>query len=303
MAMARSGNKRSFLPALARKPSSPGLEGFPRSLGSKNKKFRVAVVGAGHMGRALAEGLLKSGIKPKDLIVADRSLTKTEFFWKRGVGIALNAWYPTHRSRVVFLAVKPDSAEETLTEMKPYLAGKTLVSLVAGLPLKKIRTLVGRAVAVVRIMPNLPVACGAGVVGVFFSPSLSHKERKNIRGIVEGLGILVEAKRESDLETLTVLSGSGPGVVSYLINSLASFGRKAGLSQADAEKLAQETFRGTVLYAREFGISPSSLERAVATKGGVTEAIIKEFRKNGVGEKLARGLKKGIARVRAMRRA
>lgn len=328
MATARSGNKQSFLPALARKRSSQRRRRFPRSLGSKRNAFsrrslgnvraelvcfprslgskkegKIAVVGAGHMGSALAAGLLQGGVSPKRLIVADRSLPKTEPFFKRGATTALNAWYPTDWGHIIFLAVKPDSAADTLAHMKPYLKGKVLVSMVAGLSLKKLQTLAGDGAHVARIMPNLPVRYGAGVVGVCFDTSMPQRERRKLLRIMEGLGLIFEVKREADLELLTVLSGSGPGTVSYLIDAMASFGEKNGFSKKDAERLARETFHGTVAYLKESGVSARSMQKSVATKGGVTEVILREFSKAGVERGLARGLRKGSEKIRAMRRA
>lgn len=271
--------------------------------GNNIRRPRLAVVGAGHMGKALAEGLLVSGVRPKDLIVADRSLAKTTTFFKRGAETALNAWYPADWGDIIFLAVPPDAAEEALALMKPYLKGKILVSLVAGLPLKKLQTLAGRGVKVARIMPNLPVAYGSGVIGIFFGASTPFMARKKVTDILHGLGTTIIVQREADLETVTILSGSGPGVVVYLIDALQQFGIRKGLSRSDAAKLVQETFKGTVVYLTNTGMSASSVQTSVATKGGVTEAILKEFDTAKVKAGLLRGMKKGMARIRKMRRA
>lgn len=271
--------------------------------GNSIRRPRLAVIGAGHMGKALAEGLLLNGVRPKDLIVADRSLAKTNaFFKKHGTETALNAWYPADWGDIIFLAVPPASAEEALALMKPYLKGKILVSLVAGLPLKKLQTLAGRDVHVARIMPNLPVAYGSGVIGVFFGASTPFMARKRLMEILDGLGTTIIVQREADLETVTILSGSGPGVVAYLIDALQQFGIRKGLSRSDAAKLVQETFKGTVVYLTNIGMSASSVQTSVATKGGVTEAILKEFDTAKVKAGLLRGMKKGMARIRTMRR-
>ena len=73
------------------------------------------------MGSALAEGILLSGVPPTRLMVSDRSLAKTKSFWKRKVGTALNAWFPTRWGDIVFLAVRPDAVPETVAGVEAEL--------------------------------------------------------------------------------------------------------------------------------------------------------------------------------------
>lgn len=209
------------------------------------------------MGVALAEGLARSGVARSAIMLIDK-------------GDSLS---PVVKARFVFLAVKPGAVSEALAGIRHLLKGKVLISVAAGVPIAVLRKHLDTGTAVARIMPNIPVSVGEGVVG-FFGAGIGASERAALMKALSGLGIVVETKKEKDLDVLTLVSGCGPGIVSYFVEMVSMYAKKLGLSEKEARAVSLQTFKGTLAYLAHAGVTPSELAASVATKGGVTEAIL-----------------------------
>ena len=238
------------------------------------------IIGAGHMGAALADGLVRSGIRRSAVTLIDK-------------GDSLS---PVVKARFVFLAVKPSVVPEALLGIRHLLSGKVLVSVAAGVPIAALRKNLDAGTAVARIMPNIPVAVGEGVIG-FFGAGISAGHRALLMKALSGLGLVIEAKKEKDLDVLTLVSGCGPGVVSYLIGAVAAYAKKLGLSEKESKAVSLQTFKGTLAYLLHARVAPSELAASVATKGGVTEAILSTLDANGFRKDFERAMGAGAGKL------
>ena len=244
----------------------------------------IAIIGAGHMGTALMDGLVKSGIKKNSIRLGKRGASNMR---------AVNG------ARIIFVAVKPSVVDELLSEFKDELKGKVVVSLAAGVTsgyLKKH----AKGAHVARIMPNLPVAEGEGVIG-FMRGNLSDAEVKVISKLLSGLGVVIKVRTDLELDAITLIAGCGPGVVASFVEALSKNAARYGLTGFRAEQIAFQTFKGTLAYMESRLIPAARLKKAVATKGGVTEAILKDLEK-GFEKNLARALDVGGKRIKKIRR-
>lgn len=236
---------------------------------SANRK--IAIIGAGHIGMALRDGLVKSGINASSIALIDKD---------DSVAVIASA-------RIVFLAVRPSVVPEALAGVRHLLTGKTVVSLAAGVSIRSLKALGAGTVA--RIMPNMPIAVGQGVIG-FFPGNIGAGGKKDVQNILNRLGLVVEAKKESELDTLTLVAGCGPGIVAYFVEMMAK--------SAKSERIAFQTFKGTLEYMQAHLIPAAQMQESVATKGGVTEAILTTFKKNGLDKKFQEGIEAGKRKIK-----
>ena len=125
---------------------------------------KIVIIGAGHMGTALAKGLARSGIAASSIALIDK-----------GDSIA-----PIAHARIVFLAVKPAIIPEALVGTRHLLKGKLVVSVAAGVTVAQLRKNLDASTRVARMMPNIPVAVNEGVVGVFIA-NASAREGSSLR--------------------------------------------------------------------------------------------------------------------------
>ena len=173
---------------------------------------------------------------------------------------------------LIFLAVRPQDVATVAAEVKPLLtAKKTIVSIVAGKTLAKLRAAFGTKVRLIRVMPNLALRAKAGMCAICPGPKAPAKDVKAVEAILGGAGATVVLK-EKDFDAVTALSGSGPAYFAYMEEAMAEGGVALGLKPAVARLLAEQTMYGTAKFLRESGMELKPFIDGVCTKGGTTAA-------------------------------
>ena len=123
----------------------------------------------------------------------------------------------------------------------------------------------------IRIMPNTPVAVGAGVILYTPDEALRPEAKAFFLDSLAAAGSLEELP-ESQMDAGCALSGCGPAFVYLFQQALAAGGVEAGLSPEVALRLAAGTLLGAAKLQLETGTSPQTLCRAVCSPGGSTLA-------------------------------
>jgi pyrroline-5-carboxylate reductase len=173
---------------------------------------------------------------------------------------------------LVIVAVKPQIVDAVLPDYAPRLAeGGFLASIAAGVSIARLRALIGGA-PVVRVMPNLPAAIGAGVSGLCADPSTSAEQRNAIEALMEAVGMTLWVNGEDKLDRLTAIAGSGPGYVFEIARTYVAAAEALGFSPTEARQLVLGTMAGTVAMAQSSGLSLDALRSSVTSKAGTTAA-------------------------------
>lgn len=264
-----------------------------------NKK--IAVIGGGHIGLALVEGFLNSGrLSTNQLIVANPSLSKIAHLKKMGVGITTDNKRAVKEAYWVFIAVKPMTVRTVLTEINNAVKDKVLISLAAAVTIEMMQKQIHQSdPTLVRIMPNTPISCNRGVIGLFTN-RISGIDKAQLKIILEMLGLVVEVEKESDLDTLTLISACGPAVVSFFMEMVVHYTTKLGFNENMAHKLVEQTFVGTLAYLEKSAISPEQLITIVATKSGVTETILKGMREKHLSTRFVESMNLGSLKLKRL---
>ncbi|MDD5749066.1 MAG: pyrroline-5-carboxylate reductase [Actinomycetota bacterium] len=258
---------------------------------------RVALIGAGNMGECMLAGWLEAGVKGNQILVSDRDATRMkEIRGRYGVSVADSNSQAASSSGLIFLAVKPQDSIEVLNDICQYLgSGKTLVSIVAGLPIDRIRSIVGEESLIVRVMPNIAAKVGAAVCAYAVSGENKDLLPYALK-LIAVMGETVEIE-ESWMNLVTAVSGSGPAYFFYLVEALEDAGAKQGLPVNVARHLARETFWGTAKFLKETGVEATEGRRAVSSPGGTTVAALEVFDRKGFKEIIMKAVE--AARERA----
>jgi pyrroline-5-carboxylate reductase len=186
----------------------------------------------------------------------------------------------------VVLAFKPQKLDEIASQLRSWLTAKTVVvSLLAGVEAASLRERFPGVAAIVRAMPNLPVAIRRGVVGLY-SADADEKLRKQLGELFVTLGFATWLVDEAKLAALGSVAGAGPAYVARFIDALTKAGEKRGLSNEMASIIARETVLGTAWLAAVTGEDMGSIARRVASPKGTTEAGLKVLDHNKVLEQL-----------------
>ncbi len=247
-----------------------------------NKK--IAVLGAGKMGGAIIGGLRRADVAPADQIwAADIRLSALESLqtaW--GVHITQDKLKAISAVQIVILAVKPQQLPELLEEIWNVIDRSYLViSIAAGTPLGLLQEKLGEDRRLIRVMPNLPAKVGAGVSALCRGGSATVDDLDVAGAIFKAVGEVVVVE-EAQMDAVTALSGSGPGYMMLVIESLADAGVKLGLARPTALKLASHTVLGSAKLLIESGLHPAQIKDQVCSPGGTTIAGISVLEQFGL---------------------
>lgn len=224
-------------------------------------------VGCGNMGGAILEGWRAGGLDLSSVTVIRPSGTPVED--ARTVTTIAEAGPPP---KLAVLAFKPQKLDEIASGLRRYLSARTiLVSLLAGVEAASLRQRFPGVGAIVRAVPNLPVAVRRGVTGLY-SEDAQADVRQQVGDLFVALGFAMWTADEQKLAALGSVAGAGPAYVARFTAALAKAGVKRGLTEEIASTLALETVLGTAWMAATKGESMDSVARRVASPKGTTQA-------------------------------
>lgn len=225
------------------------------------------LVGCGNMTGAMVEGWRAAAIDFSGVVAIRPSGTPVEGI--RTVRSAAEAGAP---AQLVILGFKPQQLAEVVPQLAPYLTARTVVlSLLAGADVATLRGRFPGAAAIVRAMPNLPVAVRRGVVALY-SEDVSQPAKDEVSVLIGQLGVGIWTHDEARFGAVGAVAGSGPAYVARFIDALAQAGVGRGLAPETAQMIALETVFGTAWLSASSKEAPKELARRVASPKGTTEA-------------------------------
>ncbi len=240
-------------------------------------------IGTGNMGGAVAKAAAKA-VGGGNLFLANRTPAKAEALAAELGGRACDNGTAA-RQDYIFLGVKPQMMAGMLEGIRPVLRERiekgetfTLVTMAASLTIEKIREMAGVDAPIVRIMPNLPVSIGKGVI--LYTASGAEK---TLPGLLEALapaGMLLPVE-ERLIDAGSAVAGCGPAFACLFIEALADGGVACGLPRAQAQALALQMLAGTAELLLQTGQHPAALKDAVCSPGGTTIAGVHALEKGG----------------------
>jgi len=228
---------------------------------------RILMVGCGNMGRAMLDRWLAAGLDPAGVTVVSPSARAMP------AGVTVVRAIPDAGEggyAVVVLALKPQQLDTVRGGPLADHAPAVLVSILAGVE-EAVLDRLSRAGAVVRAMPNLPVAIGKGVTALH-SRSADADVRATAEALAAPLGLVEWIADEAHFDAVTALAGCGPGFVFRFADTLAQAGATLGLPADQAMRLALATLEGAAAMAATGPEPPSVLADRVASPGGSTRA-------------------------------
>lgn len=244
----------------------------------------LSFIGGGNIARSLVGGLIARGMRPEQIVVADPAATQLDALKAQyGVRVARDNADAARSADVLVFAVKPQELRSVVGDLTSILSSRRplLISVAAGIRASDIQRWSGD-VPVVRCMPNRPALQGCGITGLYATADVPDQGRKLAEEILSAVGATVWLERESHMDTVTAVSGSGPAYFFLLIEMLEQAGLSSGLSPEISRKLALETAYGSGLMAREASESAATLRQQVTSKGGTTEAALNHLEAHDV---------------------
>lgn len=245
--------------------------------------MKIGFIGGGMMGEALMKGIIAQGkVSPSDIYVSEKSAQRAEYLKNElKVRAEIGSAGFIGDMDMVFLAIKPQVAASAMAEAVQGMKKDTLViSIVAGLTIASLESCFTRQ-PVVRVMPNTPLASGAGMSCYARGSRATVEDGARVGELLASCGRAAEVD-ETALDAVTGLSGSGPAYAFMVIGALADGGVAAGLPRAMAIELAAQTLFGSAKMVLETGKHPEVLRDAVTSPAGTTIAGVRALEAAGV---------------------
>lgn len=251
----------------------------------------LLLVGAGKMGGALLEGLMARGLDPRRVRVQDPSPPAeiAALLASRGVVAEPTIESVPEPPGIIVAAVKPQVMDAVFPAVARLAGPKTLtVSIAAGRTLKSFEAHLPVNAPVVRAMPNTPAAIGRGITVCAPNAHVTPGQRALCESLMAAVGEVAWVERESAMDAVTAVSGSGPAYVFLLAEALEKAAMAAGLDPALARSLARATVSGAGELMMRSGEDASVLRRNVTSPGGTTAAALAVLMAEGGLEDLLR---------------
>ena len=242
-----------------------------------NNIRKLAFIGGGNMAAALISGLTKRGVPPDRFMVADPSQEQLNRLARDyAVPTAPDNATAVQDAEVVVLAVKPQQMRSVALGLAPHLAaGRPLVvSVAAGIPHASLARWFGGSIPVIRTMPNRPALNGFGATGLYAPASVGAAYRALAENLMAAVSATVWVEHESQMDTVTAVSGSGPAYFFLFMEALEAAAHERGLPTEVAHRLTLETAFGAAQMARQSADSLATLREQVTSKGGTTAAAL-----------------------------
>jgi pyrroline-5-carboxylate reductase len=265
-------------------------------------ELKIAIIGSGNLGTAIARGLVKARLAaPSSIVMTRRQPGKLEQFKFDGYQVEADNTAAVKISTTIILAVQPKQLEAVLKEIAPSLTDKhVLVSTVTGISTDEILTHVGKKVAVIRAMPNTAIAIGASMTCIC-AKDATDKQLADTRKLFDGLGVTMIIE-ERLMKAATVLAASGIAFFMRYIRAATQGGIQLGFDSEEAQLIAGQTARGAASLLLENQSHPEMEIDKVTTPEGCTIAGLNEMEHQGLSSALIKGIVVSFEKINTIKK-
>ena len=258
---------------------------------------KISIIGAGAMGGATVEGLIKGQqFKNEDITVSDPSQAVVEKFSKLGVSVTTDNKLAADTADIVCVVVKPWLVEQVLTDIKPELDPRRqiLIVIAAGVSSASIKGWLGEQCPPLFLaIPNIAIAQMASMTFIVPCGAVPQNQIDKVKAIFDEMGTTLITD-EQHLAAGTTLASCGIAYAMRYIRAAAEGGVELGFKADDAKRIVMQTMKGAVELLEASGLHPEAAIDLVTTPGGVTIKGLNEMEHAGFTSAVIRGLKAGL---------
>ena len=257
--------------------------------------MKIAIIGAGAMGGAMADGFIKSGaVKPADISVANPTAQKLEHFALQGASVTTDNKTAAEGADIVIIAVKPWLVEQVVNELKPVLnyTRQTIITVAAGISGSQFTACLKKDDAVPQtfiVIPNTAIAVLASMT--FIVPvNATADTTTTVKALFDNVGQTMVTD-ERHLSAGMTLASCGIAYAMRYVRAAAEGGVELGFKADMAKDIVLQTMKGAVELLQANGNHPEAEIDKVCTPGGLTIRGLNEMEHAGFTSAVIRGLK------------
>lgn len=258
--------------------------------------MKITMIGAGAMGGATVEGLVKTGLyRNDDICVSDPSQAVLDKFVKLGVSVTTDNSVAAAEADVVCVCVKPWLVERVLAGIKDTLepSRQLLIVIAAGVKEASIGEWLGeQCPPLFLVIPNIAIAELASMTFIVPGAATEPQHTEKVVKIFGAMGETILTD-EAHLAAGTTLASCGIAYAMRYVRAASEGGVELGFKADDAKRIVMQTMKGAVAVLEASGLHPEAAIDLVTTPGGVTIRGLNEMEHAGFTSAVIRGLKAG----------
>lgn len=228
--------------------------------------MKIGIIGCGHMGSSIAKQLARS----HHVAIYDHNAKRLRL--DPAIKICHTPQECLSFAEIIILAFKPRDLKHAAEDLRAHLEPHhILVSVLAGVSQERLKEVWKTKNTIVRIMPNLAVEYGKGVIGCADSSDISAEVKENLTQLFSPLGLTLWLP-EDKMNGITALAGSGPAFILIFIEAMIDAGIALGFNSEEAKTLVLNTIVGTLSLLEQTGKHPGELCWQISSPAGTTVA-------------------------------
>ncbi len=263
--------------------------------------YNIGIIGMGNMGEAILKSLLNNNFHKDRIICSETKKERSEFITKTyGVKITENYEELTKKAKYIVFAVKPQDSKGLMQNTARYIDDRTvIISIMAGITISNMLGTIGKPAKIIRIMPNICVKVGEGIMGLTCNNLVDNKELDEVRSFMKPLGQFIEIGEEL-MNAVTAMGGSGPAFFLLFLEAIIDAGVKMGIPRDKSKLLSFQVVRGTLKMLEEEGLHPTVLKEMVTSPGGTTISGLAHLEERAFKGNIIKAVEKAAKRAKEL---
>jgi pyrroline-5-carboxylate reductase len=265
-------------------------------------KKKIAIIGGGNLGSAIALGLAKSKlVRPAHITITRRNLSKISHLKNDGFVLSDDNIASVKKAELIILCVQPKQLAGLLAEISPSINNKhVLVSTITGISTEEIASNVKKKTAIIRAMPNTAIAIGQSMTCLCSKDATEH-QLAEVNSLFNSLGetLIIE---ERLMKAATVLAASGVAFFMRYIRAATQGGIQMGFDAEEAQLIAAQTAKGGASLLLASDSHPEMEIDKVTTPEGCTIAGLNEMEHQGLSSALIKGIITSFEKINNIRK-
>lgn len=264
---------------------------------------KIAILGGGNLGVAIAKGIVSAGqAQASDIVITRRNLSKIVALKREKFVLSSDNVAAVKASSIIMLCVQPKQLAGLLSEISSALSEKKhiLVSTITGISTEEISSRLTKQVPIVRAMPNTAIAIGASMTCIC-AKDTSEKQLKEIESLFKSLGqtLIIE---EHLMKAATVLAASGIAFFMRYLRAATQGGIQLGFDAEESQMIASQTAKGAALLLAANHSHPELEIDKVTTPQGCTIAGLNEMEHQGLSSALIKGIVASFEKINSIKK-
>ena len=268
-----------------------------------NILIKLVIIGGGKMGSIFLNKIADKIIPGKEILLIEPDLGRQKLIQKKtNCNFSSQLDAKIKKAKIFILAIKPQISKSVISKLNHILDDKKLIiSIMAGITINDLKLGMGNH-RFIRAMPNSPIKISQGLTVFYPTTNLKKKDYVFIDKLFSTFGEAIKVDSEDLINSATAISGSGPAYFFLLAELMIDVSQKLGFKINEANQLVKQTLKGSALLLDSKNSVATELKNEIISKGGTTEAALKEFKEANLEKIIIKGILKAYNRANELSR-